>query len=398
MGDQFKEEQRHLLQKAYAAFYWAINLGSFLSFLVIPAVRKQWGYSWAFGVPGIFMAIATFIFWLGTKHYVRVPPSRVTKQAGFVRVFLTACTHQPGSRLGPAFNVLTAVLLPLIAMVLLAIVAFSHELTPLMRGLNWAALGLVGLWYLLVVFTSLLRRTELPDRFWNAARDRFRESEIAAARSVSPILFVFALIPIFWALFDQTFSTWVLQGEKMAEFKIGRWSIGPEEMLSANPLLVMVLIPVLTWGLYPLLGRLATPLRRMSIGMFIAAFSYVVVALLQSRIEAGAQLSILWQFVPYIILTIAEVFVSTTGLEFAFREAAPEMKSIVMGFWNLTVTLGNLLVIGITKALAGPQESDASVSTSRFLVYAGVTFVVAILFSLVAAFYRYRDPSAAEGR
>jgi POT family proton-dependent oligopeptide transporter len=36
MGDQFKPEQSHLLQKAYGAFYWAINFGSFFSFLVIP--------------------------------------------------------------------------------------------------------------------------------------------------------------------------------------------------------------------------------------------------------------------------------------------------------------------------------------------------------------------------
>jgi POT family proton-dependent oligopeptide transporter len=49
MGDQFRPEQSHLLQKAYGAFYWSINLGSFFSFLVIPFIRKQWGYSWAFG-------------------------------------------------------------------------------------------------------------------------------------------------------------------------------------------------------------------------------------------------------------------------------------------------------------------------------------------------------------
>src|SRR5258708_6582 len=58
MGDQFGPDQKHLLRKAYAAFYWSINFGSFFSFLVIPFVRKHWGYSWAFGVPGIAMAIA----------------------------------------------------------------------------------------------------------------------------------------------------------------------------------------------------------------------------------------------------------------------------------------------------------------------------------------------------
>ena len=398
MGDQFRPDQRHLLQKAYAAFYWSINLGSFFSFLIIPAIRKQFGYSWAFGVPGIFMAIATLIFWLGTKYYVRIPPARVTKTAGFLRVFLSAHAAQGGPRLGSWLNLLTAIGIPLFAMAALAFVAFSRSKAPWLAWLNWTALGAIAVWYVLILVLSLSRRMEMPEGFWLSVQNRFSDTEIAAARSVSPILFVFALIPVFWALFDQTFSTWVLQGAKMVPYHLGRWTIGPEEMLSANPLFVMLLIPVMTWGLYPLLGRLATPLRRMAAGMFLAALSYVVVAMLQSRIEAGAQLSILWQILPYIILTIAEVLVSTTGLEFAFREAAPQMKSTIMGFWNLTITMGNLMVVGFTRALAGEGAHDTYVSSSRFLMSAALTFAVAILFSLVAAFYRYRDTAAAQGK
>jgi len=42
----------------------------------------------------------------------------------------------------------------------------------------------------------------------------------------------------------------------------------------------------------------------MSAGMFLAAFSYVVRRFSSGRgIEAGAQLSVLWQTVPYIVLT-----------------------------------------------------------------------------------------------
>ncbi len=246
------------------------------------------------------------------------------------------------------------------------------------------ALGAIAVWYVLILVLSLSRRMEMPEGFWLSVQKRFSDTEIAAARSVSPILFVFALIPVFWALFDQTFSTWGLQGAKMVPYHLGRWTIGPEEMLSANPLFVMLLIPVMTWGLYPLLGRLATPLRRMAAGMFLAALSYVVVAMLQSRIEAGAQLSILWQILPYIILTIAEVLVSTTGLEFAFREAAPQMKSTIMGFWNLTITMGNLMVVGFTRALAG--EGAHRHVREQFPVsdVCRLTFAVAILFSLVA--------------
>jgi proton-dependent oligopeptide transporter, POT family len=336
MGDQFKPDQSHLLQKAYGAFYWSINFGSFFSFLVIPWIKDSYGYSLAFGVPGILMGIATLIFWFGTKHYVRMPPSRETRSAGFFKVFLYA----------------------------------------------------------------LFNKREPGQKFWDSAGGRFSEKEIDAAKSVLPILGVFSLVPVFWSLFDQTNSTWVLQGGKMVAAELFGLKIGAEQMQSANPLIVMILVPLFTLGIYPRLGKLASPLRRMSYGMFLAAGSYVVVAMLQTRIEAGAQLSVLWQTLPYVILTAAEVLISTTGLEFAFREAAPEMKSIIMSFWLLTVAMGNLLVSVLTRFLpgSGAAEHEASVSSGRFLLYAGLTFVVAILFSLVATFYRYRDAAAAQGR
>jgi POT family proton-dependent oligopeptide transporter len=210
---------------------------------------------------------------------------------------------------------------------------------------------------------------------------------------VGPILFVFALVPIFWALFDQTTSTWVMQGQKMVPKVVLGYTIGPEQMQSANPALVMILVPLLTLGLYPLLGRLATPLRRMSAGFFLAAASYVIVAWLQQRLEAGEQLSVLWQTVPYIVITTGEVLLSTTGLEFAFAESAPEMRSTIMSFWLLTVAFGNLIVTAITKVMGGDGAHAASVSASRFLLYAALTAVVGVLFSLVAARYRYQHPS-----
>lgn len=358
VGDQFKPEQSHLLQKAYGAFYWAINLGSFFSFLVIPWIKDRHGYSLAFGVPGIFMAIATLIFWLGTKHYVRVPPSRETKAAGFFKILWYALANRKKTGGGA-----------------LPRAEADRQVGPAGR----------------------------PRNFWDAAQNRFSEREIDAAKSVLPIVLVFVLITPFWSLFDQSNSTWVLQGEKMVPVTLmpGTFlslDIGAEQMQSMNALIVMILVPLFTLGIYPHIGKYASPLRRMSCGMFLAAGSYLVVAALQRQIETGAQLSVLWQTVPYVILTAAEVLVSTTGLEFAFREAAPEMKSIIMSFFFLTIAFGDLLVVAITKIFSDTQNHAASVSTNRFLLYAGMTFGVAILFSVVAAFYKYRDLAAARGK
>ncbi len=332
VGDQFRPEHAQLLQKAYGAFYWAINFGSFFSFLVIPWVKDSWGYGPAFGIPGVLMAAATLIFWLGTPRYVRVPPVRENPSAGFFTVF-------------------------------------------------WHAL-------------RARRAARAP--FWEAARGRFSRQEVDAAQSVPPILRVFALAPAFWALFDQTNSTWVLQGQMMAPVRLGGLTVGAEQMQSVNPLFVMTLVPLLTLLVYPHIGRGAAPLRRMAAGMFLGAFSYLVVAAIQARLEGGAQLCVLWQAVPYLILTVAEVLMSTTGLEFAFREAAPSMKSTIMSFWLLTVAFGNLLVAGVTAVMGGATQSG-SVSASRFLLYAGLAFAVAALFTLVSRTYRYRDAAAAAG-
>jgi POT family proton-dependent oligopeptide transporter len=83
------------------------------------------------------------------------------------------------------------------------------------------------------------------------------------------------------------------------------------------------------------------------------------------------------------------VLVSTTGLEFAYTQAAPSMKSTIMSFWLLTVAFGNLLVTTITQL--GGGHGDESVSAKRFYEYAGMTAVVAVLFMVIAACYRYRD-------
>ena len=334
LGDQFGPHQGHLLRKAYAAFYWAINFGSFFSMALIPQIKEK-SWAWAFGVPGIFMGIATLIFWLGRHRYVKVPPARVSKRAGFFAV----------------------------------------------------------------LFAALSNRGQSPGGFWSGALRKYSPEEVDAARSLGPILSIFLFIPFFWSLFDQTHTTWVSQGKQMIPVTLlFGWRLDAASIQAINPLLVMGLVPLLTLGLYPFLGRLATPLRRMCAGFFLAGSSFLIVAWLQSRIQGGEQLSILWQMVPYLVLTVGEVLLSTTGLEFAFREAAPSMKSTIMAFWNLTVAMGNLLVMGITHFMATGQDHSSAVTPGRFLMYGLLTLSVATIFSLICACYRYRDAEAAQGR
>lgn len=74
VGDQFGRTNAHLLEKVFAWFYFAINLGAFTSTILTPILLDRYGPHVAFGVPGGLMFLATFVFWLGRHRFVHIPP------------------------------------------------------------------------------------------------------------------------------------------------------------------------------------------------------------------------------------------------------------------------------------------------------------------------------------
>jgi proton-dependent oligopeptide transporter, POT family len=73
VGDQFGEQNQHLITKAFGWFYFSVNLGATISMPLTPWLLARFGPGWAFGVPGIAMAIAAFVFWLGRYKFVHIP-------------------------------------------------------------------------------------------------------------------------------------------------------------------------------------------------------------------------------------------------------------------------------------------------------------------------------------
>lgn len=80
VGDQFGATNAYLIERVFGWFYLAINLGAFVSSLATPWLLQHYGPQVAFGVPGALMLTATWMFWLGRREFVHVPP------AGFAAV------------------------------------------------------------------------------------------------------------------------------------------------------------------------------------------------------------------------------------------------------------------------------------------------------------------------
>jgi POT family proton-dependent oligopeptide transporter len=307
MGDQLGAGQKSLMPKAFAAFYWSINIGSLLATLTIPKLLKYYGPRVAFGLPGVLMLIATVIFWLGRRHYREVPPTGPNPHS-FWRVMLFArkAPHPPEA--------------------------------------------------------------------------------VEGAQAVLRILRIFAFIPFFWMLFDQKASAWVLQAKQL-DLTVGPVTFEASQLQFVNPALMLMLLPLMSGLVYPALENTrfaATPIRRMTVGMFVAGTSFVMVALLQMAIDGGARPSVLWQILPYAALTLGEVLISATGLEFAYTQAPRAMKGTIQSLWNLCVSAGNLVVALVAKI-------NVFSGVGSFLFYAALVCIAGVGLGLVGRNYQGRE-------
>jgi POT family proton-dependent oligopeptide transporter len=399
VGDQFDKSNKHMAKIVFDFFYWTINFGSFFASLLKPLFLSELGPAVAFGIPGALMLLATIIFWLGRRQYVRVPPSHGDDPHSFLHVARTALlARREGEGRTGLFVAVAGVVLAVAMLLAWALrwvgidvgwpKDFGFVITACLALLALIAFGGIG--------TSMqLER----------ARGRHPDAAVDGVRAVLRVLIVFALVTPFWSLFDQKASTWVLQGKTMAiphdTWWWPSWLVkDATQMQALNPLLVMLIIPFNNVVLYPALRRLGwnpTALKRMGWGIVFSGVAWIIAGMLQLWIDSGAQVSLAWQTLPYLLLTFGEVLVSATALEFAYSQATQAMKGVIMAFWYLTSTFGSLWVL-ITNAAVRNDAVIANIATTglsenAFLMFffAGFAFLAALAFAAYARTYPMQD-------
>jgi POT family proton-dependent oligopeptide transporter len=208
-------------------------------------------------------------------------------------------------------------------------------------------------------------------------------------RAILKLAGVFAFVAVFWSLYDQSGSAWILQAENMDRQWFGM-EILPSQVQSVNPLMIMVLIPVCSYGLYPAISIIfpLNALRKISIGFFITALAFCITAMIESWIDAGQRPHIVWQIVAYLVLTLAEVMVSITCLEFAYTQAPNKMKSFIMAVFMLSISLGNLFTAAVNQFIQNPDGTTKLEGASYYWFFVIVMFATSLVFVIVAKFYR----------
>lgn len=206
------------------------------------------------------------------------------------------------------------------------------------------------------------------------------------------IAMVYIFIAVFWSLWDQSSGgSWTLQCRKM-DLSFFHLTLLPSQVQTANPILILLFIPLVNYVIYPALGRSfeVTPLRKIGLGLFLTAVSYLVIAHIQTLIDAGGRPTVWWQFLAYVFLTLGEAMVSITGLEFSYTQAPNKMKSAIMAAWLFTVSLGNLFTARVNAFILNPDGTTKMSDHQYYLFFAGLMLVTTVLFAVVATFYRGR--------
>lgn len=207
---------------------------------------------------------------------------------------------------------------------------------------------------------------------------------------------IYVFIAVFWSLFDQTGSSWILQAKSDLVNKnvnLIFWSgeLLPSQIQAINPVFILIFVPLFSIAVYPLINSFfrLTSLRKISIGMFVATLSFVIIALMQTDIDKGIEVSIMGQFWAYAVLTAAEVMVSITALEFSYKQAPNSMKSLVMGLFLLSVSLGNGIAALVNSLITAENGESILAGANYFWFFVLLMGVTSIVFVLIA--YKYKE-------
>jgi len=251
------------------------------------------------------------------------------------------------------------------------------------------AFGVPGVLMLLatiIFWFGRYRFVHIPAGGQHFIREAFSQDGIRAIAQLS-VLYLF--VAMFWALFDQTASSWVLQAEKMDRHVFGIELLS-SQLQAANPLLVMLLIPLFSYAIYPAINRVfpLSPLRKISLGMFVTVLAFAVSAIIQQQIDAGHSPHISWQVLAYFILTSAEVMISITCLEFSYTQAPPKMKSFIMAFFMMSIALGNLFTSAVNFFIENDDGSSKLAGADYFWFFTWLMFITALIFIFVARGYK----------
>lgn len=365
MVGQLYTEKDQRRDAGFSIFYMGINLGAFLSPLVVGFLAQHpWfrqflasmgldpnsAWHWGFGAAGVGMTLGLVQYLFGSKRLASVgqkpAPTAEAADFDFITLGLAIAGGAIGVGVGYYFGD----------------AGFVSALFP----------GVVGFFagYLLGT-TRLLNGEEL--------------------RRVLVIFILFIFSILFWMTYEQAGSSLTLFADRMTQTTVFGWQY-PSSWFQSVPAIFVIIFAPLFAALWQKLGeRQPSSPGKFIYGLFFAGIAFVVVTI-ASMMGGGGRVSPLWLVLVYLLQTFGELCLSPVGLSTVTKLSPARMVGLMLGVWFLSISIGSYIA-GLTTRLF--EGNDNAVLTKGFAIFAAITLIGAVVLAILTPLIKKMIPREA---
>lgn len=326
--------------KGFTIFYIGINLGAFLSSLIVGYVGEQIGWHWGFGLAGIAMLLGLIVYLWGQKYLTNVGN------------LLSKVEMDQGASFGSLFSGLFKSPLQL---------AISGAL--LLFSLYWVVFESVayGLLFIFLTLVTAMMLMVYKDLTSQVMKDRY-----------VVMLLSFILVIVFWGAFEQAgglMNIYALEKtDRSLSFTLPL--IGSEvpatwfQSLNALFIIIFGVIVANFWAKRKLKNKEASSLFKMATGVIIMGLGFIFMAFAAQEYQPGGEKSAMyWLALAYLLHTIGELCSSPVALSFITKLAPVKYASLMMGVYFAATGLGNK-VAGIVGELSQSEPIQVELTAA----------------------------------
>jgi len=379
---------------AYTIFYMGVNAGAFLGILLCGYLGEKVGWSWGFGVAGIFMLFGLLQFWLAQDIFGKIglkpakPDSdevvikegepKLNPFTGFQQllIFISAALglawilNDPVSKIsegqydlfdfsvfgleGSHAVIITALLL-FILLLIIRIPKYDRITRDRMLAVMFFAFVTIFFW---AIFEQAPGSLTLFARDYT---DRILEGTAGLTfKVINSLMTIIPLGIITWVLirlFKKTFAKYAISNIFLATsfviiWGIAIWMLATEFMMDKteipaswfgvlNSLFIIALAPLFAKWWESKYNPNANV--KYAIGMVLLGIGMACVAIGASDIAPGAKtasVSVIWLVLVYFFHTMGELCVSPVALSYVSKLVPGRMIAMMFGIWYLAVAIG----------------------------------------------------------
>ncbi|MCK9488977.1 MAG: peptide MFS transporter [Xanthomonadales bacterium] len=319
---------------AFTIFYMGINVGAATGSLIAAYLGQTYGWAWGFGAAGVGMLLGLLVFVWGR-------PALMGRGEA----------PDPAALRRPVFGIPLEYVIYLWGLVGVVVVWFLIQYQHVVGWLLGACGAIV-----LIYFTY-----EAVVKLDKVSRDRI----IAA-------VFLIALQPLFWALFEQAGSSLNVYTDRAVDRTMFGWEVPAGMFQSINAIYIVMLGPVFA-GLWLWLARRGlepTTPAKFGLGLIQLGLGFFV--LVWGASASDGLTPVLFIFLIYLLHTMGELCLSPVGLSAMTKLAPSRLIGLVMGAWFLASAAGNFLGGVIAQATGGEGLDEAAAASQVLDVYSSV--------------------------